>query len=242
MAKVKKGGGAMFLVGAVLFALAAAFLSVRTVQGFNETAQAVVAVKDIPAYTQVTRDDVRMADVPKAAIPADALTKLDAIVGRYLKSPVYKGDVIRSARIADVKGAGGLMSARVSELGRPDLRAFALPYTTENGVGGEIKPGDRVDIVASVKMDTANGQVGCGKIVGRNVLVLTAQPGQQNSAGTIIVALTPQQIEDIAFALTSGQVRFALNPYNSDEKASNTTGVTSQDWLAKYGFIVGGKQ
>lgn len=236
--KAKKAGNALFLLAAVCFALGAAYMTVQTIRGFNEVAPVVVAARDIPPYTQVTRDDVKVADVPTAAIPSDAITKLDAIVGKYLKSPVYKGDVIRAARIATVTGPDSLMSAKVTELGRPDLRAFALPYTAENGVGGEIKAGDRVDIVASVKMDTPNGQVGCGKIVGRGVPVLTAQLGGQNSTGTIIVALTPQQIEDIAFALTSGQVRFALNPYNADEKAAETTGVTSQDWLAKYGFVV----
>jgi Flp pilus assembly protein CpaB len=236
MARLKKRGSTLFLVAAVLFAAMAAFLATKTVKSFNETSLAVVAVKDIEPFVQITKEDIKLTEVPSAAVPTDAIVKVDALVGKYLKSPAYKGDVIREIRIADIKGDRGLMSAQISELGRPDLRAFALPYTGDNGVGGEIQAGDRIDIVASVKMDSPNGQVGCGKIVGCNVLVLQAEPGEQNSAGTLIVALAPQQIEDIAFALTSGQVRFALNPYRTDEQAAETTGVTSQDWLTKYGF------
>jgi Flp pilus assembly protein CpaB len=143
-------------------------MTVQTIRGFNEVAPEVVAARDIPPYTQITRDDVKVTDVPTAAIPPDAITKLDAILGKYLKSPVYKGDVIRSARIAAVTGPESLMSAKVTELGRPDLRAFALPYTAENGVGGEIKAGDRVDIVARVP---ANSPGECG-VPGRAERVL----------------------------------------------------------------------
>ncbi|MGB9880286.1 MAG: RcpC/CpaB family pilus assembly protein, partial [Anaerolineae bacterium] len=115
-------------------------------------------------------------------------------------------------------------------------RAFALPYDALTGVGGEVQDGDRVDIVASVKIESTGGQVGVGKIIGRNVLVLKASRGQEGDKGTVILALTPSQIEDIAFALTSGQIRLALNPYVTDEQAANTEGVTGRLWLEKFGF------
>jgi Flp pilus assembly protein CpaB len=104
-------------------------------------------------------------------------------------------------------------------------------------VGGKIVPGDRVDIIASVKMDSQLGTVGFGKVVGANVLVLDVSQPSQGSRGSLTVALIPAQIEDIAFALSSGTISFALNPYNTNVQAAVTTGVTGQDWLLRHGYL-----
>ncbi len=229
-------GSVLFLVIAVGLALAAAVAAVGVVRSFSETAPVVVAVKDIPPYTMVKKDDLKVANVPRVSIPKDAVFKVQEVEGRYFRAPVLANEVVRKGRIADVRGDRGLMSARLTELGRKDLRAFALPYDSVSAVGGEIRDGDRVDIVASVKIDAGGQQVGVGKIVARNVLVLKATKGGGEEKGALIVALTPSQIEDIAFALTSGQLRFALNPYETDETAAETKGVTGRAWLEKYGF------
>jgi len=232
----KRGSGALFLVLAVALALAAAFSAVRVIRSFNETTQVVVAARDIAPYTAVVKDDIKVVDYPSAAVPPDAVRDPKAIVGKFLKSPVLVGEPVRMARIADTQADKSLMSARVSELGRADVRAFALPWDPQAAVGGDITEGDRVDVVASVKIDSGTGSIGVGKIVARNVLVLKVFKPSGNDKGSLVVALTPPQIEDIAFALTSGQLRYALNPFNTDERAADTPGVTGSSWLVKYGF------
>lgn len=235
----RKNGGILFMLIAVALGVAAAFLAVQTVRSFNETGKAVVAVRDLPPYTLLKPEDVKLVDVPAATVAQDAVRSLKEINGRYLASPVLAGEVLRKGRLAEVRGDRGLMAAKLSALSRPDLRAFALPWDGQSAVGGKIKDGDRVDIVASVKIDggQATGSVGVGKIVARNVEVLEVTKGSEGDKGSLIVALTPPQIEDIAFALTSGQLRFALNPYQTDEGAAATQGVTGKAWLEKYGFI-----
>lgn len=237
-----KRQGIGFLLGAVAAALCAALLVVQTLKRTNETAPVVVAVRDLSPYTQVSKDDVKLQEVPVISIPQDAVKKVEDIAGQYLRDRVYAGEVIRKANIADAAPGKSVMTAQLTGLGRPDLRAFALSFDPETGVGGEIKPGDRVDIIASVKMDAGQNSIGVGKIVARNVLVLDVKQDAKSGSrtGVLIVALTPQQIEDIAFALTSGSVRFALNPLNTDESAANTQGVTGQQWLSRYGFGVSG--
>ena len=232
----KKGGGILFLLLAVVFALAAAAGSVMLVRQFNETKVVVVAVKDVPPYTRVTKEDVKEVEFPAAAVPEDAVRRVRDVEGKYFKAAVLAGEPVRKARLADVLLDRGLMSAKVSALNEPGIRAFALPYDAQAGVGGTVREGDRIDIVASVKIDSPSGSVGVGKIIARNVLVLQVGKAGEGDKGTVVVALTPQQIEDIAFALTSGQVRFALNPYQTDEKAAETSGVTGQAWLERYGF------
>ncbi len=235
----KKGRNIGFLLLGIVFALGAAFIAVRTVRSFNETKAAVVALKDLPAFAEIKPEDVKIVEIPAASVPKDALLKVADVQGKYLKYPVFEGEVLRAMRIADTQPDKGLMAARLSMLKRPDLRAFALPFNETIGVGGEVRDGDRVDIVASVKIESGGGQVGVGKIIGKNVMVLKTVKSKESDNGTIVLALTPSQIEDIAFALTSGQVRLALNPYDTDEQAAETPGVTGPAWLEKYGFRTG---
>jgi len=238
-----KKHGIGFLVVSIIMALCAALLVVQFLKRVNETEPVVVAVRDLEPYKQVTRDNVRMQEVPVISIPEDAIRKIDDIAGQYLRDRVYAGEVLRQARVADVTPGKSVTTAKLTNLGRPDLRAFSLPFDLETGVGGDIKAGDRVDIIASVKITAGNTNMGVGKIIAKNVLVLDVKEDTESSssgAGVLVVALTPQQIEDIAFALTSGSVRFALNPLNTDESAADTRGVTGQEWLQRYGFTEGG--
>lgn len=241
---MKPRSGVVFLLLGVLVAAGAAVLAVQIVRGLSETTPVVVAVRDLAPYQPVTADDIRVADVPAVSVPGDAARQPEQVVGRYTRDALYAGDMVRERRLADVRGDRGLLAAQVTELKDPAVRAFALPHDAVSAVGGEIAPGDRVDIIASVKIDAGNSlQVGVGKIVAANVLVLKVTGGgsqeEGSGKGTVIVALKPDQIEDIAFALTSGQVRFALNPYTTDVAAAQTQGVTGRAWLEKYGFLSG---
>ncbi|MGB9809059.1 MAG: Flp pilus assembly protein CpaB [Caldanaerobacter sp.] len=225
---------------AVILGLAAAFTGIHIIKKYTYTETVFVATRDIEAYQRITADDIKATEMPKIAIPKDAVKDPKEIIGKHNMWPIASGDIIRKNKIADTK-INSLISAKLSSLKDPTLRAFALPYTKETGVGGEINEGDRIDIIASVKIETSGGLVGVGKTIARNVLVLKTEKPAEDGKGIIIVALTPQQIEDIAFALTSGTLRYSLNGYETDINAANTQGVTGADWLEKYGFILPGQ-
>jgi len=228
-------GALIFLVLSVFFAVLAGIVFVNYTSEFNESVSVPVAAVDIGPYQKITATMIKTVEIPRISLPKDALTKVDDIVGRWTNATILAGETIRSARLASVSGQDSVLAAKLTSLGKPDLRAFALPWEPETAVGGEIVPGDRVDIIASVRMESQKGTIGFGKIVGRNVLVLDVVKPSQGKP-SLIVALTPQEIEDIAFALTSGTVRFALNPYDTDEQAAVTIGVTGEDWLVRHGF------
>lgn len=229
--------GIWFLVGSVAAGLLAAMVAVRTVRAFNETQPVLVATRDLQPYTELTREVVKVAELPKVSIPADAIRDPALLEGKFLKDLVLAGEVIREARLATTRGQQ-ILAAKLTELKDPRLRAFALPYDAASAVGGKVRPGDRVDIIASVKIDAGSGySVGVGKVVGQAVPVLEVNEQGGSAGGTIVLALQPEEIEDIAFALTSGKLRFALNPYDTDTAAARTEGVTGRAWLEKYGFL-----
>ena len=231
----KRKGALIFLVISLVFAAGAGLVVLNLNNRFNEAVTLPVAAVDIPPYTVITADLYKMQDVPEASVPKDAVLNMKEIEGKYTRETIYAGEPIREARLARISGSAAVLTAKLTSLGNPDLRAFALPYTPDSAAGGKVVPGDRVDIVASVRMDSQSGTVGFGKVIGANVLVLdVSQPSQ--GKGSLILALMPSQIEDIAFALSSGTISFALNPYNTNVQAAMTTGVTGQDWLARHGY------
>ncbi|MEW5932419.1 MAG: Flp pilus assembly protein CpaB [Bacillota bacterium] len=243
---MKRRSSGLLLIGALILAVGAGFGAVQVVRGYSETVPAIVAARDIPPYTRLDPSMLKVEEVPLVGLPPDVFrlpgderpaTDTRQLAGQYTAVHVLKGDVIRTTHLAQVKGDRSLMSARLSALGRKDLRAFALPFDPQSAVGGEVRDGDRVDIVASVRIESPTGTVGVGKVIARNVLVLKAVKESEGS-GTLVLALTPSEIEDVAFALSSGRLMFALNPYETDEQAAVTPGVTGKAWLEKYGFLV----
>lgn len=236
---MRQRSGLIFLVLGVLAAALAGYVAMQITQASSRTVPVVVALRDLAPYQRVTVADVQMRDWPMASVPADAARRIEDVVGRYTRDAIYAGEVIRGRRLA-AGGESGLLAADLTDLKDPTLRAFALPYDAESAVGGQLHPGDRVDLVASVRIDTGKGVfLGVGKIIAANVRVLRVDPAKNSTGdpkGTVTVALKPDQIEDVAFALTSGQLRFALNPYNTDVAAARTEGVTGKAWLDKYGF------
>ncbi len=233
-----RGKGMLYLTAFVAAGLVAAWLAVRTVRSFSETEEVVIAIRDLLPYTQVAADGIKVVEMPSISVPPDAIRDPKELAGRYLRDTILAGEIARKARVADTQG-DRLLGAQLTMLKDPSLRAFALAFDPASAVGGKIRPGDKVDIIASVKIEAGQGlSVGVGKIVAQavNVLQVNQIDGGGNGS-TLVLALKPEQIEDIAFALTSGYLRFALNPYNSDPTAAQTQGVTGRAWLAKYGFL-----
>lgn len=246
----KKNTGLIWLIIAVLMGLAAAGVAVVVVRQATEQVPAVIAVRDIPAFKRIAPEDVQLEQVPLASLrfsdPQKTVPlffqKLDAsVIGKVVNAPILKGQVLYKEQVTSEVAGKTLVEARLNAKNDAMKRAFALPFNPESGVGGEIRDGDRVDIIASVKIDTGAGSVGVGKIVAQNVEVIRMLVGQDGK-GTMIVALTPEEIENISFALTSGTIRYALRPALADVPIVETPGVTGASWLEKYGFILPGMQ
>lgn len=233
----RNSGTAFLLVGAIL-AVVAAFLAVSLVRNFNETDRVVIAVRDIQPFQQITADDVQIAEVPKIVIHANTVRDPKEVIGFYTKDTIYKGNMIDRRSLAQAKGEQSMLAAQLDTLRDPTIRAFAIPFDASTAVGGEIQPGDRVDIVAQVRIDAGNGiQMGVGKVIAAAVQVLKVSY-TGDGKGNLIVALTPTEIENITFAMTSGQLRFALNPLTTDPTAARTPGVTGAQWLRNQGFEI----
>lgn len=240
MDRKPKNKAAYFVAASVALAAIAAVVAVYSVRVATHLVPVVVAARDIDAYSEITPMSVRMEEVPAGAVTADTLRSLDEAAGKYARTAILAGTPVRKANLATA-GGHGLLAAQLTDMKAPEMRAFAIPYTPDTAVAGRITPGDRVDVVAAVRVESASGTVSMAKIIaaGVEVLDVTQQSATADTKQTVVVAVTPAQAEDIAYALVAGSVRLALNPYNSDLTAATSThGVTGATFLASHGLQV----
>lgn len=231
----QRSTGMVILVVSIIAGLAAALLSVSFLRSAARTVTVLVAAREIPAFTALAPEMFSQRAVPLSAVPADAVTDSSALAGRYSRALVLQGSVMRQGYIAREAGQASSLAARLTETGVPGTRAFAIAVDNTTGVGGTVEAGDKVDIIAAVKLESEQGP---GTILAKVIVaaapVLFKTAPEGSSKATVIVQVTPAQAEEIAFAQVSGAVYLATNPYKADAAAQMTPGVTPDRFRQKY--------
>jgi pilus assembly protein CpaB len=117
-----------------------------------DTAEVVVARSDIGTRALLTTDLLTRKTYPKVLVPAGAVTNESDIVGQTTLSAIPAGAaIVRSQLVA----ANGRTGASVTlEKGKV---LVAFPTIDPLTVAGLVKPGDRIDILATVATGTGEG-------------------------------------------------------------------------------------
>jgi pilus assembly protein CpaB len=108
----------------------------------------VVLVHDVPAFTALTAADVTVERLRTA--PAGSLTQLDQAIGR---TPLR--DLGAGTWLTDDSFTGGGALARMI---RPNERALAVAVDEVIGAGGQLSPGDYVDVLLFLRQDVSNAE------------------------------------------------------------------------------------
>lgn len=225
--------GMLILLGIVL--IGGSFAGVFFLgQRANRTVDVVVATRDIPPLEAVNPADVKLEARPASGVPAGAFTNLTPVVGKYLRFGLVKGQVVVApmlAETAEQASAYDVALASAAKAAGQDLRAVPLALDQTRGFG-LMQKGDRIDILAVI------GASGNGKqavVVASHVLVLDilgggstgpqanpTQPGQTqpSSSGVVVLALTPEQAQQVALAQSEGSVMAVLDPLGSASGAT----------------------
>jgi len=179
-------------------------------------------------------DLIRDSDVKEIAWngepPANALVKLDAVVGRGTIAPIYHGEPILEGRLA-ARGAGAGLAATIP-VGK---RAVALRVNEVVGLAGFVMPGMRVDVlVAGNAPGSANPMSGTlSRTVLQNIEVLSAGQniekngnGKPEAAQVVNLLVTPEQAETLSLAGSETKVQLVLrNPLDTQESTTPGTSI-----------------
>lgn len=110
----------------------------------SETA-VVVAKKDIKEMEEIHANSIEIVSMPKQFIEPGKTTSKDEVAGFIASVPIRKGEQITLNKIV-APGVKTGLSRQVS-VGK---RAMSIAVTDDNAVSRLLKPGDRVDVMATI--------------------------------------------------------------------------------------------
>src|SRR6266542_2669325 len=257
---LSKGGSRLPLILGLILGLVAAVLVVvyltsakdeggsTSSSGVGDT-PVVVAKQSIAANVKITPEMVEARTVPQADAITGAIGTTEGLVGKVTRVAIVANEQISETKVFStdsVIGCGG--NCPLSLLVEPGTRAVSAEMSALIGAGGNIRPGDYVDVILIVELKVTgpNGESNNDTVAGtvlQNVKVLAidqerTDPNpatatnpdtskQENQAATTVTfSLNPSQVEVIAVAdqcgkAHGGRLSMSLRGPGDPNKLSN---------------------
>jgi Flp pilus assembly protein CpaB len=208
---------------AVALALVAALLTSfyvtnyqRNVQRDATDVEVFVATRDIPVGTSGAdlqpRGFLEKSEIVRRTVVPGAISSPDQLAELVAVQPIYAGEQVSTRRFATPAERG--IRAQI----KGTMRAIQVPGDGNQLLSGTLRAGDRVDIVASIKLG-GNGESFATRIVLRDIEVLKAatgagdqQLGSTNDSLSVLLAVTDTQVQKLFHVLKHGQWSFQLRP------------------------------
>ncbi len=200
-----------------IIAVALVFSYLKKVEQSNlateiEYGKVVVAQTQIPVRTKIKEPMLDEIIVPLEVIHKDAVLEVDEILGKVTNQVIFEGEQILSAKFEDAENLRDL--AFIIEEG---MRGVAIGVSDIKGLGGNVKPGDHVDVVGvfsssitgvdSIVTILTDIQV---KAVGKSLGPEDEDETGKSSARTVTLQVTPQQAEKLILSDEKGSLRLTL--------------------------------
>jgi pilus assembly protein CpaB len=149
-------------------------------------------VKPLQAFQPVTTADLGYVLLPQRWVPGTALRDPSEAVGQISQVPLPTGTELER----------GMLTGRPSL--QPGQEEFALPVDQTTGVAGQVQAGSVVNIVATFS-GSGQSKVASARVIVSDVTVQIAAQSGTGSSGVVTLALTPQQVQEVAYAESFAQ-------------------------------------
>jgi pilus assembly protein CpaB len=174
-----------------------------------EMVDVVVANTKISANTEIRASMLAWKKIPKESLHPDAVQQLQDLQGRITAADIVAGEQVLWSRLLP-KGAVPGLAYNIPK----DKRAVTVAVNEVIGVAGFIKPGDRVDVLA-----TFANEPPITTTVLQNVMVLAISQDMTSDiepaaviSTSVTFALSPNQAEQLVLAESLGAIRLSLRP------------------------------
>jgi pilus assembly protein CpaB len=133
-----------------------------------EALEVIVASQNIDAGDRISEDMVELASMPANVLIDSAFTEESVVVGTRALHSIERGDQLSPSKVSGGEFECGNTSC-VIPFG---MRGFAIQITEETGGGGNIVPGDRVDVVVVAETAVEGTSVVQGTLLLQNIEVV----------------------------------------------------------------------
>lgn len=205
-------------VSALISGLAVLCLGLALRPAQPAVVEVVVAARDLPTGHRLAPEDLAVAAVPAAVLPAGATSDPGTLAGVALAAPALRGEPVSRARL--VPSLAGLAAP-------PGTVATPVRFADPAAVG-LLSAGQSVDVLAARANGLDDGAAGMfpapARVLAADALVLAVpadRPGgdedlplttEPASAPLVVLALTPGQALAVAGAEPTSRLSFTLGP------------------------------
>ena len=191
----------------------------RTVEHSQQHVTVFVAARDIPEGTSgadaASRGLLKQEQVLRQSVVPGAISSSKQIEKLVAAQTTYAGEQISLTRFSDaaVQGIRGVL--------RGPMRAVQIAGDANQTLAGTLRVGDRVDIVANVKVGSDTSQRSISRIVLRNLRVLKAPTASDtgahlsapvNGSSPVLLAVTDTQVQKLFFVVKNDDWTLELRP------------------------------
>ena len=199
-----------------------------------EAVPVAVATGDLPWGTKLRPEMIKTTSYLKESLPMGHFASAKDLQGRVLLTPLKMNDPITEHKLAPTSIETGGVAA-VLKSGK---RAIAVKGDKVIGISGFINPGNRIDVLVTVK--DPEKKLDKTKTILENIPVLaTGTQIQENEKGepapvdVYTLEVTPEEGEKLALAASEGKLQLVLRS-TIDSKEVYTEGITIPQLLASY--------
>lgn len=204
------------LVGLVAVSATYAYLQ-RVAPPAGEEVRVVAAARAIPAGTALTASDLVLREVPPSLAGPETLTDLAQAEGKVTTVPLVPGELVLRSKLVypgTSPGLGGYLP--------PGYRAITLAADEVKAVAWLLRPGDRVDVIATFPREVAGADK--SRLLLEDIQVVAVGRSTEAAPGkgpggeirSVTLAVTPEQAVALALAEETGRVRLALRPLTGE--------------------------
>jgi Flp pilus assembly protein CpaB len=165
----------------------------------GDSADVVVAVRDLRPGAALTADDVRLEKRLATTIPDGSQADLGTVVGSTLASPTRRGEVLTDVR---------LLGSRLAEsTAGPGARIVPL-HLADSALIDLVRVGDVVDVLAAPTGDAPAGTQAVTKVVATDavvVLVSAKQKAQAADSDRVVLVALPARVANTVAGSALGQ-------------------------------------
>lgn len=167
------------------------------------TVPALVATQSISAGTLITEEMVKVVDVPESLLVSGAYDDAELVIGEVSTVSIGASEQITTSKIGLLVPDQGLSG--VVALG---MRAVSVEVDEVTAVGGNLLPGDHVDILVTTRIEAAPGLTEDEYILRTTTLLQDVEvlSVAQESQKPAAQAVTSEDGEEGSASYTSGQL------------------------------------
>jgi Flp pilus assembly protein CpaB len=165
--------------------------------------EVVVAAVDLAAGAVLGAGDLTLVTLPPAAVPDGVVFDIGQLTGEVLAGPLRRGEPVTDVRVA---GPGLWSQVPAGQVAAP-VRLADLAVATL------LRPGDRVDVLATA------ADAGAAEVVAAGALVVSAPPAEtpdppsgDRGAGLLVLAVPAETAARLAAAATNSTLTVTLGP------------------------------